>query len=99
MRIVVKTQLPECPERLAESTSDRLRCALGSHSDDVQRVSVRLHEEGGTVVCSMHLRLRGDRVLDVASEGPTVDEAVRFCVRRAGAAVARRVDTDRILRS
>lgn len=99
MRIAVKTELGECTTELEEKVSHRLRCALGSHASDVQHVSVSLCASDRAIVCRMRLRLRGRRELEISSEASSVDEVLRFSARRAGAAVARRVDTDRILRS
>ena len=97
MRITTKIDGQEADAALSRRASDRLRLALGSHVGDVRSLQVSLHERESGVCCEIRILLRGRRSLRFEAEAGSLEEALRFAASRAAAAVARRVNTDRIL--
>jgi hypothetical protein len=77
---------------------ERLRWALGGHAAEVRFVGVRLELGGPLVRCAIHLRLRGRHRLELAADGRSVDDALDFVAHRARAAIARKMDAERISR-
>jgi hypothetical protein len=76
--------------------SDRLRAALGSHSADIESVRALLRMSPDGVDCTVRLFMRGGEVLERSGTGKPFEDVVRFVVARAGSAVARRSENDRL---
>lgn len=97
MRIEVKMDGAALEASREEHVIERVRWALGGYASEVRSAHVTLEQRERGVVCAIRLRLRGRRTVAVSSEGASFEEALSFVATRAGAAVARRVDTDRMM--
>ncbi|MGF1464703.1 MAG: hypothetical protein ACFCGT_01090 [Sandaracinaceae bacterium] len=97
MRIDTSIDGPADDGTLRAAVEERLRWALGSHSADVRRIAVKLKPMEGGAECRMRVHLRDRRTLTVTGTGRDAEDAVATASARAGAAVARTIDTDRLL--
>lgn len=81
----------------ADRVQTQLRWAFGSYASEIRSVRVVFRGTRAGVECAVRVLLRGRRRIVVEALGRDREDALRFAAGRAGAAVARRVDTERLL--
>ena len=92
-------ELPEGEAPGLARLEERLRWAVGSYSPEVASLHITAERSAMGVQVVIRAQLRGRRTLMVSSPGADFAEALDHAAARVGAAIARRVHTDRILGS
>lgn len=82
----------------AQLIEDRLRWALGSFVCEVLAVRFLTRTRGDNAACEAVITMRNGEVVKVTGDGRRWEEVVDFVSSRAGAAVARRFQLNRMLK-